>query len=265
LGADFGVSTPPYIASVVLVLIVVFGRKIVTGTNDFIAIPHGVAGWLATVTLTTSPVSTVPAIKWVYWSLSYETAFYLLLSLTLVFPSLKWAILLVTTILAVCWPSSPIFFLEGWAYFALGAALAELNIRFDWRPLFLIGWCLIDLGLNRQLSQCLTAVATAVLIMACTNVWGTWLNSEPLFSRVGTCSYSLYLTHVPIGCWLLLRIDPYPRLASASSLTWHISLDFSVLAICVAVAHAFWRWLEEPSTRKFKPRLVSLAKRNWLT
>jgi peptidoglycan/LPS O-acetylase OafA/YrhL len=244
---------PPYIASVLLVLVLVVGQKVMTGTNDFISLPKGLLGWLATVTLASNPVTSVPAINWVYWSLSYEAAFYLILSAAFIRLWLRWPVLLLSSVLAIMLPTSPLFFLNGWTYFALGVVIAELNRKLNWQTTLLMGLCFTDLGLNRSFPETMTALVTAFCIGACTNTWGRWLNHEPLLHHVGTWSYSLYLIHVPIGCWLVLRLfDPYPRKLSADSFGWHLLIDLSALAICIAITYGFWRWIEEPSIRGFK-------------
>ena len=242
----------------IFVLILVVSRKLLTGVNDFATLPKDITGWLATVTLTTAPVTSVLTINSVYWSLSYEAAFYLLLGIAIIRPWLRWPVLLFSTVLAVIHPTSPIFFLDSWTYFALGVALAELNRKLTWQALILIGLCFADFGLNRSFPQSVVAATTALAIWACTNTWGGWLNREPLIHYVGTWSYSLYLIHVPIGCLLVLnKVDPYPRVLSAGNLGKHLLIDLFALAICVAAAYWFWRWIEEPSMRKFRAPLRS--------
>lgn len=70
----------PYWASIAVVLAVVAARKIITGVNDVTYLPRGFGEVFATLSLTTKPVSNVGAINWVYWTLSYEVAFYLIVA-----------------------------------------------------------------------------------------------------------------------------------------------------------------------------------------
>lgn len=73
---------PPYIASLVTVLTLVVLRKISSGESDFIAIPKSLSAIIATLTLTTAPVSKHETINWVHWTLSYEIASYAFIDLT---------------------------------------------------------------------------------------------------------------------------------------------------------------------------------------
>lgn len=243
---------PPYIASIVVVLIIVGLRKAATGTNDLITLPQSVTGVLATLTLTTAPVTEVTSINWVYWSLSYEVAFYILLGLTVLSSRLRWPFLIGLTLAACAIGEKPprvLFFLDQWSVFALGAALALWRVSKVAFPLVLGGACLLDLCLNRPLAPSLTAVATVLLCAACLGRLGAVLNRERVVSRVGEWSYSLYLLHVPIGCWLLLGIFEPLR---ASSQAGRILGDLLMLLCCVVCSAAFFRWIELPSTRGWR-------------
>jgi peptidoglycan/LPS O-acetylase OafA/YrhL len=238
---------PPYLASLALVLVVIAAERAMTGANDLIALPHGLVGWVETLTLTTKPVGSTPTVNWVYWSLSYELAFYVLQSLALFAPRIRWAVLIGPTLLALIWKDSPIFFLNGWSLFALGAAVAEWRHRRDWRALALGAMCLADLVINRTPDCAMVGLATAGLIVAATSNWGDSLNREAVLRRVGTVSYSLYLVHVPIGCWLALKMDRWPRPLSANNFALHVTIDAGAFVVCLAAASAFWWMIEKPS------------------
>lgn len=245
---------PPYLASIVLTLSVILARKIVTGSNDLAILPHSVTGWIQTLTLTTTPVTSTPTINWVYWTLSYEVAFYLVLSTALLLPKFRWWALYLPTVVALFAPHNPVFFLQGWCFFGLGVALAAWNRERGPLPALLGVMCMADMLVNRDGARASVAIATFLLIALATSSAGQWLNREPLLRRAGISSYSLYLIHVPIGCWFALQIDRYPRPLSAANLVVHIAIDLTILAVCMGAAFVFWRFIEEPASRRFKPR-----------
>lgn len=112
---------PPYFASVIVVLSIVICRKLSSGTNDFIALPSSLAGVIATLTLTTTPVTSHPTINWVYWTLSCELAFYILIGITVFMAQLRWLVLIGVTIAAIINHQEfrlPIFFLDNWSVLA---------------------------------------------------------------------------------------------------------------------------------------------------
>ena len=152
------------------------------------------------------------------------------------------------TAIAILQPSSWLFFLDGWAFFALGVALAEAKKAVTWQVLLLIAICLFDFWLNKRLVESIVATSTAACIAGSTRSWGGWLNREPVMHYVGTWSYSLYLTHVPIGCWLVLRgVDPHARSLSADYFGLHLLVDVSALTTSIVAAFVFWHWFERPS------------------
>jgi peptidoglycan/LPS O-acetylase OafA/YrhL len=239
---------PPYLASLFVVLSFVAARKLSAGFNDVAVLPHGIREWFVTLTLTTHPVTNVKTINWVYWSLSYEVAFYLVLAATFLALHLRWWLYQAITVLALLPIKLPIFFLDCWSTFAVGVAIAGLNAKLKWQPICLVSLCLLDLFVNRQLAVSFTALLTGTLVWASSQSFGQFINKEQVLSRVGICSYSLYLIHVPVGAVIALRLmDPYPRQGSAHSLAIHLGVDFATLLVCLAAAAVFWLAIERPS------------------
>ena len=78
-----------------------------------------------------------------------------------------------------------------------------------------------------------------------------WLSArvpshEGPLSRLGEISYSLYLIHVPIGCWLLLSW----KVGAWAEVPWlNAVYDAGVTAVCVVAAWGFYRLVERPSIR----------------
>lgn len=214
-----------------------------------IALPSSIVGWLHTLTLTTWPASEIKGINWVYWSLTFEIAFYLLASIYVAIPRLLWPILIGWSFFALTLPDAPIFFLSGWSLFALGAAISEFQRNKTPAAIGLAGLCLADMFLNRPLEPSFVGAITALGVVASTTPALRWVNNEPLLCRVGIFSYSLYLSHVPIAAWIFLRnVDPYPRTNSADNFLWHLCMDTSALIAALLGAYGFYRIVEKPSS-----------------
>lgn len=236
---------PPYLASLAVVLLVVALRKVLTGSNDVLPLPWSPHATLATLTLLTAPVSSVATINWVYWTLSCEVAFYLVIGIGLLLAPRRCdlVVVLVTATALVAplsWP--PRFFLDWWWEFALGASLAlGYASPAGWFVLAasaLNGW---RLGAGLPLAATL---ATWASILWSKRPSGAWLHRDPLFSRVGTVSYSLYLIHVPIGFYIFTRLRPAWAMAS---LPRHIAGDVVMFLLLLVPAWGFWRWIELPA------------------
>lgn len=247
---------PPYLASVALVIGIVIFEKISTGTNDFITLPHELIEWLETLTLTTQPVTSTNPINWVYWTLSYEAAFYLWLTIGLLAPRLRWPILFIPVIFSLFHHSFPVFFIDHWCLFALGAAIAEWQQEKNPIAILLVILCLLDAMLHRTVGETVAASVAFVLVMMAISKRFNLLNREPILHKVGTWSYSLYLIHVPIGVWLALKIDPFPRSLSIGNLPFHIAIDVYALTVSCIFAYGFWHAIEKRSYEFALPHTV---------
>jgi peptidoglycan/LPS O-acetylase OafA/YrhL len=247
---------PPYLASLLVVVAVAAGRWWWLGHNDVARLPKTAGAMLAALTLTTDPVTAVPAINWVYWSLSYEIAFYLVVAATLLVPRWGPTLLVGITALAlgqaIAGVSATPFFLNSWPMFALGASLA-----FGARPRWALALgCLATATLVVQGRSVVTVVS---LLAFASIAWsrtaaGARLLREPVFSRIGIVSYSLYLLHVPIGVFVLV---PLLRPAGIGAFpVLHILNDLLLLIACVAISAGFWFGIERPAHqfgRRFRP------------
>ncbi|BAY92032.1 MULTISPECIES: acyltransferase family protein [unclassified Tolypothrix] len=238
---------PPYLFSILLVITVCAFRKLVTGTNDVAYIPNNFHSWLATLTLTTSPVSSVPTINWVYWSLSYELFFYLIMGFIILKPKYHYLLLYSLTILSLVPRISEqhnfLFFFNQWGLFSLGIALKGISRSEDIKAVLLLLISLISIIVNNQIEVQVVAIFTAITI------WFSDYNKEILqkqnfINKIGKISYSLYLLHVPIGCYLLLQ---YRQGIWIKYLPMHIIYDFTVLILCLALSVLFFKYVELPS------------------
>ena len=247
---------PPYYWSLALVLLVVAAHKLLHGVNDVTPLPATPVAVLATLTLATNPVSGVPTMNWVYWSLSYELAFYAVLAVVLgaVPASGRIRVLaglhVVICALGLALPlpaTGPLFFLRLWPLFGLGAALAVC------RPCPAAGKAMIVASLvhaagwivaDRPPGALLVAFLTALAVAAGARSPLPRL-LRPL-RELGLRSYSLYLVHVPIGIYGLLGLMPsrFP-----SDFTF-LALQGLAFAGTIALAVVFFHFAERPFLRR---------------
>ena len=172
------------------------------------------------------------------WSLTYELAFYLIVTL-FVSPLRTWGVLVVCVV-ALTW-RTPWFPLDLWGAFALGIAafLWKENILF---AAVIASLAVFQVGREQGALYAAVGLASALLIVSGVDVRNRRLAS--LLSWLGAISYSLYLTHVPIGIYLQrILFDRF----LAAELPGGIARDSGLLLACLAVAFVFFRFIEKPS------------------
>ena len=228
---------PPYWASMGVVLGVVALRVVTSGTNDVTALPKDFTGWFYTLVALTKPASSVAGVNWVYWSLGYELAFYLIMGVLVI--RRFWWTLVPFSLLA--------FFVHGypfdqWGLFGLGVACYYFTAK-QYRVSVILGAiCLTQNFMQLSWPVAMTGGLAGLLILFPPAVV---LHSffRPL-RQVGLFSYSLYLIHVPIGCYLLLHYLPFKldRRLGPSLLQ-----DLLLLTGCVFAAYLFYRLAEKPT------------------
>jgi len=255
---------PPYYASLVLVLACVIITKLITGVNDITTLPPPSPGnVLATLTLMTAPASQTPTLAWVYWTLSYEVIFYVVLTLLLLLPASMrlGALALVNT--AICllgmwraqgWSPGALFFVDLWPLFGLGLAL---TLSTQSRAVAVVVGVMsfaavIHLAVANVYPNFAWAGMVATALVAASDSKLPFSPFQPL-ETLGEFSYSLYLTHVPVllalGKHLVLRPQATPLGFFAGT----------VAAVCLMIvaAFAFYTWFERPyTTRSAKPAMV---------
>jgi len=237
---------PPYWASIVLVLGIVILRLVHTGTNDLTILPADASALIYTALALTNPASSVPGINWAYWSLGYELAFYLVMGVLVYRPAGLWVILFSALSLFV-----PAFPLDHWGLFGLGVAshyfLRKNHPAAALLALLCAASCFVHLGLI----QTLCGVFTTLLIL----FPPAWI-ALPLFrplAQAGLFSYSLYLIHVPIGCYFLPHYFP---ITFSRELGPSLVQDLLFLTVCLLSAYLFYRLIEKPS-HAFARRITS--------
>jgi peptidoglycan/LPS O-acetylase OafA/YrhL len=241
---------PPYLVSIALVIALDYAMMLIPHwkaptpdtsllnlashffyLNDFIARP-----WLNVV----------------YWTLSIELQWYLLLGL--VFPLLgsrRWNMQLSGALLLILGhrlvPSEHVIF-HIVPVFLIGVFVFQyrMGISSLWRALVSIAAMFMIMRVPIGMPVASTSVVAGLLIAFVTfeNRW---------MLRLGEVSYSLYLLHIPIG---LRVIDLFSRLPWSGELI--LLIDIMAIAICLYASVLFYRWIEAPSQKwssaiKIKP------------
>jgi peptidoglycan/LPS O-acetylase OafA/YrhL len=244
---------PAYYASLGLILACVLAAKLLRGVNDITTLPSLTPGYVvATLTLLTAPASNAPTLTWVYWTLTYEVVFYVVLSALLFLPPrarlITLAMLNTTFCVIGTWSNlvhSPgaFFFVSLWPLFGLGLALA-LAPR-HWKTGGVVG-IFSGLATLRLISSeryhgfAPAALIAVALVAVCTAGWN--LPRWRLLEKLGAISYSLYLIHVPLllafGKYLVLRPKQTPGL-------FFLGVTGAV-TLTIAFAAVFHRYFEAP-------------------
>ncbi len=243
---------PSYWCSLLLVATLAVATKLLTGVNDVAPLPRDISAITATVLLVTNPVTTIPTINWVYWTLSNVLAFYALIGLVLLWPrpgripALAGLHALLCLVDFTCHPApaGPLFFIQAWPIFGLGLAVAiqPLHRRTGWIMLLtslLHAIWLIGGGADVNHYLAVGGVTLAVLVLCRDRAFPRWL--RPL-AWIGKISYSLYLVHVPIGVYVLMRYLPRSYTMSFLQVGAHLLL----LAATTAAAGLFYLVAERP-------------------
>lgn len=246
---------PAYLASLGLVVLCAIAAKLIDGTNDIAAFPP--LTWqsvVATLSLFTAPASSVPSICWVYWSLTYEVAFYVVLTGALAFPPRARLGVLATASVAFCllalFPQfSPrpgvLFFCDLWPLFAMGLSIAlatQARLAAAWiavaAPAGIFAVAKNPLYPGFPLAALITVVVVALVASRRAGP------RNAVLEWIGDFSYSFYLTHVPIfllvGRWLLLPARSPLALFAGCAVALGLALGFAWL---------FCRWFEKPFQR----------------
>lgn len=229
---------PPYLASIALVIALAYASNMAPSFHG--PAPHFTAAQLASHLLYLAPLFHQEWANPVYWSLTFEFAFYL-----------------------ACGLLFPLLFRRGLGWTAvvvIGAAfLVHTDVWLEPRVLlFLIGIAAMRYFVGRDsLAVFLVCVAGAALLMAAVGALAgaavgaatalvlTLIKAPEIrpLTGLGAISYSLYLLHVPIGGRI---INLGQRFGHG---TWFdLALSLTALAVCLICAFAFYKLIEAPAT-----------------
>lgn len=249
---------PPYWASLAVVVALALGVKLLTGVNDVAPLPQSPSAILATLALATRPVTEVPVVNWVYWSLSFEVAFYAVLAAVLLAPREHRLTVLAVVHTAFCLMAAfpqvtairPLFFAGLWPLFGTGVAVVLW--RHDRRISILMVLAsgvhlVLCLTQGRLAAYWLTAILGAIVCAAALNGRGL-LGAKPLV-RLGKLSYSIYLIHVPIALGLIGRLLPPFGPTATAEIAWQVVVFLATLAL----VEIFFFLAEKPFLRARRP------------
>lgn len=230
---------PPFWGSLVLVVLIVLGRKVIWGVNDITPLPGSAGAIVATVAGMTDPATAIPTVNWVYWSLTYEIAFYVIAGLALIGESAWGAVAVGVVALALRGLGYPFVY---WGLFSMGigASFYCANRRAAGGVIIALG--AVHTFLAQTPAQGIAGTATVLLILfPPAIVAGAWFRPA---RWLGQISYSLYLLHVPVGCYVLSAVL---RNVFPAGLAGMVARDAVLLAACVGAAYGFYRVIERPS------------------
>ena len=243
---------PPYWGSLLLIAVLALAARLINGVNDMATLPRELQTIAATLLLLTDPLTAIPTVNWVYWTLTCLLACYLLMGLVLLFPhSARVPVLaslhFLLCLIAVSRPpiaNGPFFFIQHWPVFGCGLALAVYGQGRPAGVIMLLTSLVTAVWLNGHggdKPHLLTVGgATVALLVLCRNrIFPEQL--RPL-AWIGKISYSLYLVHVPIGIYVLMRFMPERFNLSII----HIGAQLLVLAVTIAASSVFYRLAERP-------------------
>lgn len=252
---------PPYWFSLSLVLACVLVLRLITGFNSVTLLPKTPVSILATIFLATSPLTKYSTINWVYWTLTCELFFYLLVGLSMFARNnLRFIGLLIIIIFSLFLPyhaTGILFFFSELPTFMMGYALSLFVLSGEYRKQASLLGLLSVAGVilkHSELAYLLTCLLSVLLI------WAGYKKpiGPNLLSRLGDYSYSIYLIHVPV-CMYLLGFVRKSKLLQDN--VWaNILADLFLLSSVIFLSSFIFRWIEKPAidlgkklSRKFKP------------
>lgn len=269
---------PPYWASLLLVILLGIATILVLKTPREVVFPLTNFDWLCNLLLIQGPLHAVDA-NVVYWSLSIEVQFYVVMALALFRPRFTELWLIGFSIFCLGLQHQTALPLSGtvmsyWPEFVCGiAAYYRITgrMRWKWTPAVLVGLVVLDIGLQAVAHQILTQpdgrFVKPVKLLFCLSCMALLLKLRPydevisesrparLLAFFGLISYSLYLTHTPVGSRLFNLTD---RLTGLQGLTW-IPCTLAALLVSTGFGWLFFRWFEKPwlNPATAQPRVAS--------
>lgn len=241
---------PAYWTSLFIVILAACFQKVHTGTNSVENIPTHLTAILATLGLATKPLTHVNTINWVYWTLTCEVLFYLMMSILLLF---KNKLIYLLTILSIIQAVIPIpnigilFFLEQWPLFGLGLSIyyyfKNTTIKSWYSFALLISTNILSLFFRFGFSGYTYSGLLCGLIIFTSNYITVPSN---IFSRLGKYSYTVYLIHVPIGIFVF---SIFRTRYIEINLLANLCYDIGVYVIVSLAAGLIYKVIEYPGIK----------------
>ena len=259
---------PLYWFSAILTLIVIFIGKLIYGTNTIAVLPKSFGDIFLTTTLLTSPITSLKPINGVYWTLSLEVGFYIIIYLCSFFKDIFFTLMLITVTVIAC--LTPVMdhgfgvILKFWPLFSVG--LSVFKILHDPKVKQPLNFILLGLSLfafypvQQDLSFFITTIITTSLILL--------FHYNPLkksiFSQLGDLSYSIYLIHTPISIYLINKFRDLPPLKENSIL--NIIADIVLLLTVIGLSKLTHKYIELPAIdlgkRLTSTKAIRIAKKS---
>jgi peptidoglycan/LPS O-acetylase OafA/YrhL len=232
---------PPYFASILLaeVLLYISTRTAIYHGPPF---PRNIVGIVALHMAYLAPWFGIDWLNSVYWTLAIEFQYYLFMLVS------------AHLLIKAPWWKSRAFLMSA---YLLSVAVPDQRALFHWLPFFAFGFvaflvrrkemswgeALVHLTICAGLSIYNAGDAEAIAaICAFGFIFLPVRRRIRYLSFLGTISYSLYLTHLPVG----MRV-----INLATRLPYNLSYRFGAIGLAAFVsilfAYVFWRWIEAPS------------------
>ncbi len=266
---------PPYWWSLVLAIILAWGTISIMGKSWWSVFPLTMRDWLLNLILLQGPFG-APDATLVYWSLTIEVQFYVLMAIGLILGRWSAGWILGLSVAYLAWIIHPSVGISGtglsyWPEFACGIA-AYHAIHHGTFGRWIAGglWLLTGLSAVAGLTHGqalinvdgeLTTPLKQFFCLGCGGfLWATYrtstaLNRWPIcrcVAAVGVMSYSLYLTHVPIGGRIFNLAGRFMDLDGPG---W-IGVAIVSLMAQFAFGVLFYRFCEAPWLNRREARVV---------
>ncbi|MBD1365888.1 acyltransferase [Mucilaginibacter sp. ZT4R22] len=237
---------PAYWFSLFVVALAVAFYLLVTGINSVTVIPRTVPGILATLTLLTDPFSEIHTVNGVYWSLTYEVFFYVVVYLVILLNNRYWLpVIIGITLIAAALPVQQhgfLFWMRNWPVFSFGIALYYIihnRQQLYWGLLLFVVSITGIIAINDYPPYYILCFATGLLIIANSR----WPLGENALSKPGDYSYGIYLLHIPVCCNIL---SYYRGEAIQNNILFNITFDVVMLIIVVLLSALVYNYIEKP-------------------
>lgn len=236
---------PAFWFSLGVVLFVVLLQVFFLGQNSVAVLPKTPIDILKTVALLTKPFGETPVINWVYWSLTVELFFYIVVYMGLVLTRNMLLFVLIITILSLVLPhqSLMLFWIPHWFCFSLGSAIFFFRSRKN--PALIATLVFANLvGLYKyhyilKLPYIITAFIAVLVVFVSFN----YQQKESKLTKFGELSYAVYLLHVPIGVYIFGYFKPNIVLQSSF---YNFGLDLISLIIVCGCSYLVYKYIEAP-------------------
>ena len=240
---------PPFWISLIITFVVVVLHKLIVGYNRT-PLPHSFIEILESVFLLTSPFSKTPPMNGVYWSLTVEMFFYLMIYLMCFMPrKLLIAFLIFISILSLNNNFSEIqglFFLQYWPAFGIGAGIYFLTVKTPIEKILSLILLLINSisivysiypGGDKTPYLIITFLTAIIIFIS------EYINiRETRFSKLGNYSFGVYLIHGSIGVNLFgILKNKYIE----ENLAFDITLDIISYISVLFLAYYFYEIIEK--------------------